>query len=83
MLLFCNKVHITTVWVHQIAPKLRPLTHKYSNTNTSGLNDRVTRVTGLWYRVLQISVLSAKGCTRPPVEPVKGRYKTVVLWNKG
>ena len=44
MLLFCNKVHITTVRVHQIAP----LTHKYSHTNTSYPNDRVT-VTGLWY----------------------------------
>ena len=38
MLLFCNKVHITTVRVHQIAP----LTHKYSHTNTSCPTDRVT-----------------------------------------
>ena len=41
--MFCNEVHITTVWVHQIVP----LTHKYSHTNTSSPNDRVT---GLWYR---------------------------------
>ena len=38
MLLFCNKVHITTVRVHQIAP----LTHKCSHTNTGYPNDRVT-----------------------------------------
>ena len=60
MLSFCNKVHITTVRVHQIAP----LTHKCSHTNTSYPNDRVT---GLWYCILQNSPSGIPGMFRPPL----------------
>ena len=40
MLLFCGRVRIIAVRVHQVAP----LTHKYSHMNAGGLNDRVTEL---------------------------------------
>ena len=40
MLLFCGRVRIIAVQVHQVAP----LTHKYSHMNAGGLNDRVTEL---------------------------------------